>query len=399
MNEYTPLEWYARTGALPAEETPPSLLCWLWLADLLGPGNLNAGRVLDACDNSACRAWEDREAPYFTACIGPAAARRLCQAPRTPADFAPVLARCAEKGITVIPFDSPDYPLALARIPDPPLVLYCTGHVQALNLRGTVGLVGTRRPSQYGLAAAASLGDQLAAGGAVIVSGLADGLDSEGHWAAVRAHRPTVAVLGTAIDKTYPAANRGLRARIEREGGAVISEYAPGETRDYKRSFLQRNRIIAALSIVLLVVEAGHKSGTMSTVAHAERYGRPIYAVPGSLFSALSEGTNDLLRQGRARAAVDAADILAHIGLPVPAAGRPPAAPALPRAETAQAPSPRKLPENAARVLACIGARPVGLEQLSSQTGLAAGALLGALTCLELGGYIAAQPGRQYVLK
>ena len=102
MNEYTPLEWYARTGALPAEETPPSLLCWLWLADLLGPGNLNAGRVLDACDNSACRAWEDREAPYFTACIGPAAARRLCQAPRTPADFAPVLARCAEKGITVI---------------------------------------------------------------------------------------------------------------------------------------------------------------------------------------------------------------------------------------------------------------------------------------------------------
>lgn len=116
------------------------------------------------------------------------------------------------------------------------------------------------------------------------MSGLADGLDSAGHRAAVGENCPTIAVMGVPIDRTYPAANRELRRAIERRG-CVISEYPPESEPVGAVGFLQRNRLIAALSGALVVVEAKEKSGTMSTVGHAERYGKPVFAVPGSIFS------------------------------------------------------------------------------------------------------------------
>ena len=148
-----------------------------------------------------------------------------------------------------------------------------------------------------GLQAAADLGSGLAKNGAIIVSGLADGLDSAGHRAAVKENCPTIGVLGVPIDRTYPVSNRELRKKIEQKG-CVISEYPPESGPVGPNGFLQRNRLIAALSSALVVVEAQEKSGTMSTVNHAERYGKPVFVVPGSIYSPNSAGTNALLREG-----------------------------------------------------------------------------------------------------
>ena len=195
-------------------------------------------------------------------------------------------------------------------------MLYVTGNARLPERAG-----GTRawwapgRPSAYGRQAAFDLSLAMAQAGVVLVSGMADGLDSEAHRAAVQADVPTMAFLGTAIDKTYPAANAKLRTAIEKGGGAVCSEYPPGYSGRTTGTFLARNRLIAAQSEVLCVAEARTRSGTLNTVGHAERLGRPVLAVPGSIYSALSEGTNELLCTHRAEPLCKAADALDILGI------------------------------------------------------------------------------------
>lgn len=267
----------------PPDPAPDPLLCWLWLAGTLGAGSQRAGAVLDAF-GGAQEAWEARDTDAFAAAAGPAAVQRACLPDNTPEHYRAFARRCVARRIRILPYDDPDYPLAFSRISDMPLVLYCTGDPRWLNEPAAVGMVGTRKPTEYGLRAAEDIGRGLARAGAVIVSGLADGLDSAGHRAAVGENCPTIAVMGVPIDRTYPAANRELRRAIERRG-CVISEYPPESEPVGAVGFLQRNRLIAALSGALVVVEAKEKSGTMSTVGHAERYGKPVFAVPGSIFS------------------------------------------------------------------------------------------------------------------
>ena len=369
----------------PPEPAPDPLLCWLWLAGTLGAGSLRAGAVLDAF-GGAQEAWEARDTDAFAAAVGPAAAQRACLPDNTPVHYGAFARRCAARRIRILTYDDPDYPLAFSRIPDMPLVLYCTGDPRWLNEPGAVGIVGSRKPTEYGLNAAADIGGELAKNGAVIVSGLADGLDSAGHRAAVMNDCPTIAVMGVPIDRTYPAANAALRQKIEQKG-CVISEYPPYSEYIGPTCFLQRNRLIAALSTAVLVVEAREKSGTMSTVAHAERYGKPVYAVPGSIYSPNSAGTNGLLRDGRARAVAGAADLLAALGLHTRQAA--------PAAAKQSAP----LSDTERRVLAGIGPKPVGIEELCVSTGLPMSALLGTLMKLELTGRVYKQPGQRYVLR
>ncbi len=385
----TPLEYLAEYGQLPEKETTyEPVLYWIWLAELLGPANTHAGTLLDIY-GSAKAVWEDRDSQCFAKSIGTAALHRWQAQPTTPADFAPLAAQCDELGVQVITFEDADYPLALSRVADPPLVLYCTGDVRYLNAHNTVGMVGARKPTSYGVSAAQDFGKALAQNGAVIVSGLADGLDSVCHRAAVQAGTPTIGVLGVPVNKTYPATNANLRRQME-QNGTVISEYPPGANCDYRASFLQRNRIIAALSKVLVVLEARERSGTMSTVGHAQRYGKTVYAVPGSIYSPLSVGTNALLRDGRARMALTAQDIMEQLEL----------APAKKDESVASAEAPTlPLSDKAQKVLSFIGARPVGLEELAEKTQLPIGALLVALTSLELAGWILSQPGQRYILK
>ena len=369
----------------PPEPAPDPLLCWLWLAGTLGAGSLRAGAVLDAF-GGAQEAWEARDTDAFAAAVGPAAAQRACLPDNTPVHYSAFARRCAARRIRILTYDDPDYPLAFSRIPDMPLVLYCTGDPRWLNEPGAVGIVGSRKPTEYGLNAAADIGGELAKNGAVIVSGLADGLDSAGHRAAVKNDCPTIAVMGVPIDRTYPAVNADLRQKIERKG-CVISEYPPYSEYVGPNGFLQRNRLIAALSSAVLVVEAREKSGTMSTVAHAERYGKPVYAVPGSIYSPNSAGTNGLLRDGRARAVAGAADLLAALGLHTR------------QAAPAATKQPAPLSDTERRVLAGIGPKPVGIEELCVSTGLPMSALLGTLMKLELTGRVYKQPGQRYVLR
>lgn len=376
-----------QTSLFGPESSPDPLLCWLWLAHTLGPANSHAGSVLDAF-GGAQQAWEARETAAFRQAAGASAAHRAVKSGKTPDDYAELVMTCDALQVHIITYDSPDYPLAFTRIPDMPLVLYCTGDPVWLNEPDMVGVVGSRKPSAYGTQAAADLGGALARGGAVIVSGLADGLDSAGHRAAVQEQRPTIAVMGVPIDRTYPAANLALRHRIE-QNGCVISEYPPHMDGVGGNGFLQRNRLIAALSSALLVVEAREKSGTMSTVAHAERYGKPVFAVPGSIYSPNSAGTNRLLFEGRAKAACRAEDLLAALGLSAHPGEEPSAGPRI----------PEPMSEGERQVLSCIGPQARGIEELGLRSGLPTSVLTGILMKLELSGRVYCLPGKRYILR
>lgn len=372
-----------QTSLFVPEPAPDPLLCWLWLAHVMGPASSHAGRVLDAF-GGAQEAWEARDTQEFRQAAGLAAAKRAGQL--TPEQYQGLADRCRALGVRILPFDDPDYPLAFSRIPDMPLVLYCTGDPMWLNEPGAVGIVGSRKPTDYGLQAAADIGEALARSGALIVSGLADGLDSEAHRAAVQADVPTVAFLGTAIDKTYPASNAKLRTAIEKGGGAVCSEYPPGYSGRTTGTFLARNRLIAAQSEALCVAEARTRSGTLNTVGHAERLGRPVLAVPGSIYSALSEGTNELLRTHRAEPLCKAADALDILGI-----GAETAAPAQQRFD------PATVSADAQAVYAVLKPTPQSIDALCAAASLPAGRVLAACTELELMGGAQAQPGRRYI--
>ena len=372
-----------QTSLFPPEPAPDPLLCWLWLSQVLGPASLHAGKVLDAF-GGAQEAWEARETEEFRQAAGDTAFKRAAQLDAE--SFHTLVMQCDALRVRILPFDDPDYPLAFSRIPDMPLVLYCTGDPRWLNEPAAVGMVGTRRPTEYGLRAAADIGKGLARAGAIIVSGLADGLDSAGHRAAVGENCPTIAVMGVPIDRTYPAANRELRRAIEQKG-CVISEYPPESDAVGTVGFLQRNRLIAALSGALVVLEAKEKSGTMSTVAHAERYGKPVFALPGSIFSPSSAGTNALLRDGRAKAVCTAEDLFGTLGLSAARPAPPPKA------------APQPLSENERKVLSCIGPQPLGIEELCVRSGLPTAVLLGTLMKLELSGRVLCMPGKRYVIK
>ena len=197
---------------------------------------------------------------------------------------------------------------------------------------------------------------------------------------------PTVAFLGTAIDKTYPASNAKLRTAIEKGGGAVCSEYPPGYSGRTTGTFLARNRLIAAQSEALCVAEARTRSGTLNTVGHAERLGRPVLAVPGSIYSALSEGTNELLRTHRAEPLCKAADALDILGI-----GAETAAPAQQRFD------PATVSADAQAVYAVLKPTPQSIDALCAAASLPAGRVLAACTELELMGGAQAQPGRRYI--
>ncbi len=187
------------------------------------------------------------------------------------------------------------YPASLRDLSHPPAGLFAIGDVGVLD-RPQVAIVGTRRATSYGLRVARVLGGALARSGASVISGLARGIDAAVHRAVLEADGVTIAVLGTGIDVPYPAAHRELHAAIA-QSGLVLSEYGSG-VRAHKGAFPRRNRIIAALAPVTIVVEAGERSGALNTAYQALDLGRTVAAVPGPIDSPASAGTNRLIRDG-----------------------------------------------------------------------------------------------------
>ena len=202
----------------------------------------------------------------------------------------------AEKaGCQLLDYDSSAYPPLLRQIEDPPLVLYVKGQIQALSGHCTA-IVGSRRPSAYGLQVARRLARDMAERNMVIVSGLARGIDSAAHHGALEAKGRTVAVQGRGMDKIYPAENRRLAEKIA-ESGAVISEFPLG-TGPTPENFPIRNRVISGLSLGVLVVEASEYSGSLITARLAAEHNREVFAVPGNITTAQSFGPNHLIKQG-----------------------------------------------------------------------------------------------------
>lgn len=207
-------------------------------------------------------------------------------------NFALELQKC---GIKVISAKDEEYPESLLEIEDFPICLYYKGDISLLKEK-CIAIIGTRKPTFYGRDVTSLFAKELCRAGMVTVSGLAYGLDSEVAISSLDVKGKTIAVLGGGLDSIYPAENAHLSQRIVNSGGLLVSEY-PIFRRPTQYSFLERNRIISGISLGVVVVEAGKKSGTFNTISHAIDQGKEIFAVPGSIFSSASEGVNELISE------------------------------------------------------------------------------------------------------
>ena len=221
--------------------------------------------------------------------------------------------------IKTISIKDENYPKLLREIKEAPEVLYYKGEI--LPEENCFAVVGTRMASAYGKQVALEIAGDLAEAGLTIVSGLAPGIDTFCHQAAVERKKRTIAILGTGLDEKsiYPQSNLKLVKKILENNGCLISEYPPG-THGTKFTFLQRNRIISGLSSGVLVIEAKQKSGALNTAAWAKKQGRKLFAIPGPIYSSNSKGPHYLIKNG-ARLAENANDILKELNLPLPTPG------------------------------------------------------------------------------
>lgn len=275
-----------------------------------------------------------------------------------------------------------EYPQLLWEIPDPPPILYYRGHLTSWNERNTVAIVGTRRATPYGRRWTKKIVTALAERGFTIISGMAEGIDGEAHKACLDVGGQTVAVVGTGVDQIYPHHHRDLYHQIL-NSGLVLSEYPQGTT-PQKAHFPARNRIIAGLSRVTLVIEAPDRSGALITAYQANEYGRDVYALPNSLDVSEAKGCLKLLGKG-AQAILGVDELLESLGL-LPHLDQPATAIAIDHLAPLQQ-----------SILQSIGfGDPVGLDWIVEQVKAPSGEVLGALTHLELMGAIAPYPGMRY---
>jgi DNA processing protein len=279
---------------------------------------------------------------------------------------------------SVLTLVDPDYPTQLSHIIDPPLVLHYRGDLSLLH-RPSLAIVGSRRASPYAINVAQHLARQLSPAGLTIVSGLARGVDAASHEAALDSGGSTIAVLGTGIDLVYPRSNTKLSRRIEAEG-LIVSEFPPS-TPPFKQNFPIRNRVISGLSMGAVIVEATGRSGSLITARTAVEQGREVFAVPGSIFAAGSEGTHRLIQYG-VKLVHEANDIVHELKDPVTLAPVPPEEP----------------PEELRETLAVFRKDEAShIETAASLLSKPLKALSEPLLQLELGGWLRALPGSRYV--
>jgi DNA processing protein len=284
------------------------------------------------------------------------------------------LAELAHRGFRWLARSDPAFPALLRAIHDPPPGLFVRGTAD-VSLLAEVGIavVGARACSLYGSSVATSMSQELAAAGVVVVSGLARGVDAAAHRGALESGR-TVAVLGCGIDRDYPRSHAGLAARIA-ERGLIVSEYPPGvEPAPWR--FPARNRIVAGISRATLVIEARERSGALITADLALEEGRDVLAVPGEITSALSAGTNALLRLG-ATPATRVEDVFEVLGIEPP----------VPTLDVSELDAVERA------VLVALAAEAGGVDELVARTGLTAATVAGALAALELDGRVVAADG------
>ena len=299
--------------------------------------------------------------------------------------------RAAGCNVQILTWADAAYPDSLRQSPSPPLALYCAGDIRLLS-RTQVAIIGTRRASVYGLEQARRFGQRLAAGGIQVTSGLAEGVDSAAHEGALLAGKEapakTIAVIGAALDCVYPASRKPLARDIARAGGLVICEYPFGRHADAK-TFPQRNRLVAALSKGILVIESPSNSGTMITVNQARGMGgRTLYALPGRADWPSFAGNHRLIREGEARLVTMPEHILDDFSVLDLREGG-----GVTGEEDGRAEVPPDLTKNELAVCEAAGADGASIDAICSRTGLPLATVLDLSIALQMRRRLRPLPG------
>jgi DNA processing protein len=342
---------------------------WVLLCSVAGIGPIRFQKLLDTF-GSARSAWHASDLSLAAAGLDRRTVEEIKRLRQTTTPDQ-ILERLGKLGITASTLGDTDYPENLRQVADPPPVLFVCGTLEQGDAHA-VALVGTRRATPYGCSVAERLATDLARSGVTLVSGLAKGIDTVAHSAAVRAGGRTIAVLGNGLDQVYPPENTALASRIvTTQHGALVSEFAPGIPPDAV-NFPRRNRIISGLSRLTVIVEAGERSGALITADFALEQGRDVMAVPGSIYSTASAGANALLKQG-ATPVTCADDILQALGTPAE--------------DNSLARAMPDLGPSEATVWQVLDNQPRHVNELVLRLPMPVGAVSAALTMLELKGF------------
>lgn len=360
------------------------LAYWIAFAGIvdLGPSHFER---LERFFGSLDLAWRATAAELAAAGISEKVVADICEA-RPNIDPAAEVDRLDNCGAWVMTWNDPRYSERLREITLPPPVLFCQGTIDPQDDLA-IGMVGTRDASAYGKQAATEVAFQLARNQVTVVSGFALGIDTFSHTAALAAGGRTIAVLGAGLDINYPASNRDLRERILDGRGAIVSEFPLG-TKPYQGNFPQRNRIISGLSRGVVIVEADVKSGSLITAGYALDQGRDVFAVPGSIHSKVSRGTNTLIKSGAAKLISSAQDVLDELNIGTNMQG----------ALDLGTPKPVAGNKTEAAVLQALSGGPAHIDEICAATGYAAATVGAALAMLELQGTVRHLGAMHYAL-
>ena len=373
---------------------------WLWLATRPGMTEREKIAVLSHFDTPEDCYFADAERYAQIEDLSKQACEALCD--KDLAEAEAILQTCRKKRIHILAYGDSLYPSSLKNISDPPLVLYYRGTLPEFDESPTVGVVGTRKASAYGMTAARKLGREIAAHGGLVVSGMAEGIDAMATQGALDAGMHPVGVLGNGVDRIYPTCNRDLFRKMEQQG-CLISEYPPG-TPPNRWQFPKRNRIISGLCRGVLVVEAPLKSGALITARQALEQGRDVFVIPGNIGVASCEGSNALLRDG-ATAVFSGWDILSEYTWQYPDRIREKIpAPTLEADKKAvdnlPLPSYSDVDKKAddldaaeQAILTALGKEEQLVDTVIAKAGIPPADALAALTMLEVKGYIITRPG------
>jgi len=351
---------------------------WIGFTLVKGIGAVRFQRLLERFGDAKA-AWRAAPTDLAGAGLSLTLIERLV-AVREKVDLSRIWEQIQSKGIRVLTWLDEAYPQRLKEIEQPPPVLYLRGDLLPEDT-WSVAIVGTRRVTPYGRQVTEEIASFLAAHGITVVSGLARGVDSLAHTAALKAGGRTLAILGSGVDKIYPPENRALAERIF-EHGAILSDYAPG-TPPEASNFPPRNRIISGLSMAVVVIEAGETSGALITAEFAAEQGREVFSVPGNILAPQSKGTNKLIQQG-AFPLLRASDILQTLNL----------------TRVGQHKAARKaLPADdvEAKLLTAIGEEPLHVDEIRNQTGLPVEKVSATLVLMELKGMVRRVGNMHYV--
>jgi len=385
-----------------------ALKYWIWMTELRGLGNQTRLALLRHFGSPEDVFYADEAEILLTEGITREQAAILKDHSLTAADA--ILADCQRLGIRLLTLQDAEYPGRLKNIYDPPCLLYVKGRLPAFDETVAVAVVGTRDCTPYGVACAEKLGYGLTQGGAVVVSGLAKGIDAAATRGALRSGGVTVGVVGNGLDVHYPYESRYLYEDVA-AAGALISEYPPG-TRPAGSHFPARNRIISGLCLATLVVEAPERSGALITAETAMEQGRDVFAVPGPIDAPKSIGCNQLIRDG-AGLVTDAWDILREYEARFPDKLRMDGAREVPKTlgyQARQQAEPKAVPPSlsASRndlnltddqillLRALSDEEPALVDDLIDQTGIPTRRVLSALTVLEIENLVRQHSGKRY---